>query len=66
MNRRDFTLALGATVVAGGVPSAAVELAKLSELEVADSLIGSLSVIFDYENGTKVGRFQHHSIFEMC
>jgi hypothetical protein len=55
MNRRDFTLALGAAVVAGGMPAAAVELAKLPEPELANILSGGLSVTFDYENGMKVG-----------
>jgi hypothetical protein len=55
MNRREFTLALGAAVVAGGMPAVAVELAKLPKLELADILSGGLSVTFDYENGTKIG-----------
>jgi hypothetical protein len=56
MNRREFALALGAAVVAGGMPAAAVELAKLSEPELA-SVSDGLSVTFDYEDGTKVGPF---------
>jgi hypothetical protein len=57
MNRRDFTLMLGAAVVAGGMPAVAVELAKLPKPELAGILSGGLSVTFDYEDGVKVGPF---------
>jgi hypothetical protein len=57
MNRREFTLALGAAVVAGGVPATAKPWfnTTFTEHPERDIPSGGLSVIFDYEDGVKVG-----------